>query len=629
MKPEKITVYQLFEAQRRYLVPLFQRPYVWDRENHWEPLWEDIERKARDAAQELREQPHFLGAVVLNQLRRTARQVDSSEIIDGQQCLTTLQIFLAAYHSVVSDVKDERLLREIKRLTINDRLTDDLEEQFKVWPSKADQAPFERVMVRAGLVDEDEDAEGRNLQNGTSKLEQAFDFFQGKFRETLEDIDDELDAEWGALERDTKLWAFFDALRELLQMVTIDLDDSDDPQIIFETLNARGVPLLPSDLIRNFVLYSARQRGEDMQQLYDRYWSEFDERRTEKDKDDEDRYWKQNVRQGRLFRPRLDLFYFHFLQYRLGREIRISHLFQEFRVWWKDSSPATTKEGLEPLKQSSKVFERIVNPSDPKGDRMDLFLDRLGLMDTTTVHPLLLFVMDPECPVDKKAMAQIAIDLESFLIRRLICRLTTKNYNKLFFALLKTLRLGGDLAEIVRTRLLASEEDTYRWPSNDEVTVSWRTKRAYGQIRRDRIVMILRAIEAQMLTGKQEALSIDSDLTVEHVMPQNWTQNWSLSGPRGEMVGDSGETMEIRRERMLQTFGNLTLLTQPLNSSVSNSAYHVKRSEITKQSTLRLNAYFQDVDIWDEDAITARGQSLADVALTVWPKPPPARGGAG
>src|SRR5688572_29849015 len=100
MRPTKLTVYELFERDLRYIVPLFQRPYVWEREKQWEPLWEDISSKAHEVF-EHRNAPidigsHFLGAAVINQIKTFGKQVTARQVIDGQQRLTTLQILLIA-----------------------------------------------------------------------------------------------------------------------------------------------------------------------------------------------------------------------------------------------------------------------------------------------------------------------------------------------------------------------------------------------------------------------------------------------------------------------------------------------------------------------------------------------------
>jgi len=151
MKTDKITVFDLFEKQRRYLVPIFQRGYVWNKDRQWEPLWEDISEQAElvqqhDGSSKNTIRKHFLGTIVLSHVPTVIRQVPTSEIIDGQQRLLTLQVFLTAFKDAVADLDDERLKMQLGLLTSNLGPFRDDNEQFKVWPTNAYQQDVVNVM---------------------------------------------------------------------------------------------------------------------------------------------------------------------------------------------------------------------------------------------------------------------------------------------------------------------------------------------------------------------------------------------------------------------------------------------------------------------------------------------------
>jgi hypothetical protein len=131
--------------------------------------------------------------------------------------------------------------------------------------------------------------------------------------------------------------------------------------------------------------------------------------------------------------------------------------------------------------------------------------------------------------------------------------------------------------------------------------------------------MLLEAVDRAMRTSKQEAITITGRLTVEHVLPQQWEPP-AWPEPPIEL-GNEDESAVERRNRLLHSLGNLTLLTQELNSSVSNGPFVAKRPEIARQSALRLNTYFQDVVAWDEAEILRRGEVLLQHAKRVWPHP--------
>jgi hypothetical protein len=161
----------------------------------------------------------------------------------------------------------------------------------------------------------------------------------------------------------------FQALKNSLQVVTIDLQPGDDPQVIFETLNARGEPLLPADLLRNYIFLRAARTGQDQEALYDEFWKRFD-----------DPFWREEVKQGRLVRPRSDLFMQHFLASRIGEDMPIKHLFVEYKHWVERTNPfaGSIREELAALARQGDHFRRILEPKkDDPIYRLAVFLDAL------------------------------------------------------------------------------------------------------------------------------------------------------------------------------------------------------------------------------------------------------------
>jgi uncharacterized protein with ParB-like and HNH nuclease domain len=134
LRPNKLTLFEVFERQRRYVVPLFQRPYVWTRDPQWESLWDDISSKARAVQRRSTQVPHFLGAIVTSQRPVYGREMNAYEIIDGQQRLTTLQIVLAALRDFAIATQRTAFVPELQRLTKNDGVVQDEHERYKVWP---------------------------------------------------------------------------------------------------------------------------------------------------------------------------------------------------------------------------------------------------------------------------------------------------------------------------------------------------------------------------------------------------------------------------------------------------------------------------------------------------------------
>ncbi len=613
MKPSTLTIFELFEKERRYVVPLFQRPYVWSEDKQWRPLWDDITTKTDELLYPSHEHAemsnHFLGAAVLSEIKTFGRQVAAREIIDGQQRLTTLQILLTAYRDIVAALDDNDTLRILNRLTLNDCRMETANEQYKVWPTTADRDVFEQILTVGSPTKLEElyplkRIPRTNRYYERPRLVDAYLFFHAQVLEYLglsgngQGISD--------TDRIRYLDALTDAITKYMELVVIELEDRDDPQIIFETLNARGEPLLPSDLIRNFVFLEANRQHADVERLYDAYWRHFDEYET-----GDASFWKEEARQGRLQRPRIDLFMFHFLIYQTEQEIPITHLFQVFRQWWKKLPSALSVENrLEIIRSYSQVFKGFFETSDTPS-RVELFVQRLDALDTSTVYPILIFLYGREADIVPAEREGIVADLESYLIRRAVCRLTTKNYNRVFLSLLRNLCQADQVdRQLVQSFLLDSKSDSARWPDNAEFGSSWMMNPVYEWLTQKRVRMILEAIDLQLETTKQEKLHIKSNLSIEHVYPQT---------PASER-----DWPPLENHTFLHSFGNLTLLTQQLNAAISNGPFAAKRPEIARQSKLRLNTYFQnyrDQDIWSATDIVKRGAGLFEIARIIWPHP--------
>ena len=328
MKADAVPLLAIFEKKMRLEVPLFQRQYVWTREQQWEPLWEDIERKFTDYLEGRKDTPvHFLGAIVLDQKYTPTTHVEKRQVIDGQQRLTTLQIFLSAFRDFCDDQECEELAKECEGFTLNRGMMAEPDvDKFKVWPTNLDRTQFTDV-ISSGSSEELERRHPLVRKKYARKpdprprMVEAYLFFREMIDDFFLGSNDEPPLV-GEVELSARLEECFQALRNALQVVTIDLEKDDDAQVIFETLNARGEPLLPADLLRNYIFLRAARNNEPVEELYEKYWKRFDEP-----------FWRKEVKQGRLLRPLSDLFIQHFLASQKTYDIPIKHLFVEYKYW--------------------------------------------------------------------------------------------------------------------------------------------------------------------------------------------------------------------------------------------------------------------------------------------------------
>ena len=590
MRTDILTPKNLFQQDIRYTIPLFQRPYVWTQEDQWEPLWEDVRNVTERYIEELENcdgnaveaekatGKHFLGTVVVQQVPTATRDIDQREVIDGQQRMTTMQLLLDATQQVCEKLELDQNSYGFSRLVANDERLVKAENPhhvFKLWPTRTDREAFRHAMDNGLAVNDFEE----------SLIVQAHDFFQLQVEEWLKEEPDELSERADALET---------AITAMLQVIVIDLDDKDDPNVIFETLNARGTPLEQSDLVKNFVM---AQSGETEDQNSG-IWGNLD-----------DPWWRREVRQGRLFRPRLDMLLNYWLAMRTGDDVSPPKVFNTFRTRTEEESVATV---MSKVNRDFTQYRRF-DTDGQRSEEENLFHYRMDVMQVGVITPVLLLLLSAEHDVRVRAFRS----LESFLVRRMICRQTTKDYNRLILDLAIRLRESGleKADEIVSDFLEGQKAPSREWPSDAAIADHLSKSPLYRLLTRGRLRLVLEGIESQLRSTKSEETSFPRNLTIEHLMPVSWKGNWP------DPVGDDQQVAEYERNQLVHTIGNLTLLNGKLNGSVSNKPWPDKKAEFLKYAVLNLNGQLMNEKHWDDESIQERSKRLAGLVAECWPMP--------
>ncbi|SEU33217.1 DUF262 domain-containing protein [Stigmatella erecta] len=612
MQVQKTTIESLFTHERRYVIPLFQRSYVWTEENQWSPLWDDLREFAERELEIIKSgkspeqqwRPHFLGAIVLQPRAVSGDHLPELDVIDGQQRLTTLQLFLVVLHDIAKAHGDTATAKWASSRTENGNALVNIDvEKYKVWPTQRDQAQFIELFTagsRGALETKYPAKIGRRKAERPVMVEAYLFFYRA--------IEDWFAAQGGDAVTCGKALRL--TLQRRMELVQIDLEANENPQEIFETLNARGVPLLASDLLRNFIFL----RTKNPSQLHQKYWARFDEPDNAAAPEGL-RFWEVEERQGRLSRARLDLFVQHYLAMMLGRDVRIGELFREYKNWIEQQKPfAAIEDELQNFVRYADHFRALLRPDI--NTALGVFAARLRALDISTVYPLVLALLgEPKLSADERQ--GIFTDIESFLIRRMVCGRPTKSYTRKFLDLLRDFRNAGALTRgDFRKLLAAGSADVFDWPSDKEFESAWDTVNAYKSLKPERVEMVLRAIELSSRSSKSEPIVLkEGALTIEHVMPQQWEQHWPLPANTDDVAAREA------REEAMNAFGNLTLLTQALNSSVSNGPAAQKLPAIVTHSNLELSKWFISRTTWTEDDIRERTRSLFKKAVLLWPRP--------
>lgn len=606
LAPSSLNVYELFRVQRTYRAPLYQRAYVWNLTDHWEPLWEDI-RSAADKAgapQEERAAPHehFLGAIVVQQDIVAAERISSSSIIDGQQRLTTLQVILCALRNLASSLEEASEAKSLQDLIENPG-QELLGDRWKVWPTNIDRQQFAAV------------AGGRT--RGTIGLRTGI---IGAFRFFFKIFSDFCIVETNGSTVIERFSSLSRAVQLRLRIVLITLGPIDDPHMIFEALNARGTPLLASDLIKNHIFGTVRDTRMSPDAIYDKYWGYF----TESPIDQRPHFWQHMIRIGRFHASWLDIYISIYLMMKLAREIPQSRLYAEFRGWWTpDLARRDIEARLTSLHEHAKIFVELMNADDSSaGKAAGNWVFNMGGL---AAMPLLLSISSPEDGLTiEKERDELLRTIESYTVRRLVCGLPNTGHARFFLEILERAKREKPISSIWLKDTLASDsEPSRRWPDDTEFQRSWLEAPIYENVGSRTVKKILRALDRDMFSNKNERVSVDeSKLEVEHVLPQKWREiDYPLPMTSHK---EAARRFEEERKRKIHSFGNLTLLVSALNKDVSNDRFSVKRGKIAEQSALRLNVYFQRFTNdapWDTQAIESRGRELFKQAVRLWPHP--------
>lgn len=583
------TIQDLFASQHRYVVPAYQRPYVWDEEKQWGPLWEDVERIADSRIAEV-EDHHFLGAIVIRREKSPPGGITEWSVIDGQQRLTTLQILISALAAAARDDGFDRQAGIIEGLIHQDALHAEGDDRFKFWPTSTNREAFRDVMQEGGPG-------GELIDDPTNTIHEAWVYFKHQAHKYAHEDTGESD------QLATRYAALREAITGLLQIVTISLDKEDPAQVIFETLNARGTPLLAMDLVKNALFDAAQKQGVTIETVHAKYWD------TELGDVD---YWGTEQRLGRITVPRSEAFLMHWLISELGESVNADSIFETFRRKILSGAKADDAVGLiRELNEDAATMRGF--DSFPPGTAEHRFFNKLSVLDTTTLQPVALLLFKAGLSDDRLARALTAI--EAYLVRRMLMGLTTKEYNKLAARLIAIARTNLAKADdLIIEELVSSTSNTSRWPSDQELSDFLLNKPLYGWINQRRIVMALSAIELTRRAGKTEAIAeLPPKLQVEHVMPQAWHANWPLDE-------DTEESLAAR-DAMINVIGNLTLVAGSLNASMSHSEWSKKRSALQDHSMLMLNKELASSETWSETEIRARGELLVNEILAIWPGP--------
>jgi len=568
MEAGKRTINDIFNGNKILEIPFFQRAYVWDTPQ-WERFLTDMEHVSHT------NKPYFLGSVILKQQLTNSQQSvgDKRTVIDGQQRLTTLNIFF----KVLSMKTNNAYLSTLFRLPMKNN-------EIALLHNHNDVAAFNKIL----------DLKKEDKLTADDNVTRAYTYFS-------ENIDE------------TKL--NFQNILTNIMFVGIDLGTDEDEQQIFDTINSLGVKLTTAELLKNYFF------GRDDIQLYKDYWQSV----FEKDNDTKD-FWDTEIVTGRLRRYFIDLFFYSFLQikiqdttYKVSTEdkdefTKVEGLFDSYKKFIKNYD-INKLELIAEIKEYAEVFQENFDIEIIDSELSDSSsIERLNAvifgLENTTLIPYVLFVL--KNVTDQQEQNKIFDYLETYIMRRMVCHANTKNYNQLFGErfISNNILTKDDLKNFIDKR---SDKVNYM-PSDSELKDGFHQSKLTNK----QAAGILYFIESKIRDRAKHSTSLLglNRYSLEHLMPKKWENHW------GKL---SNEQDKINRNRKLLTLGNLTIITASLNSSIRDGNWNIKKSG--KLNKPGLNQYAAGLDTfsqylalatWDENEISKRADFLYDKALLTW-----------
>jgi uncharacterized protein with ParB-like and HNH nuclease domain len=552
MEAAPVHIIQYFDGSKQGIIPLFQRPYSWEPKD-WNTLWDDL----MGQYDEDERASHFMGAIVTVPVRSVPVGVGKHLVIDGQQRLTTLSILLAAIRDCASAVEDNATAGIIGDLLVNRhyKAPDDL----KLVPTQTDRAAYNALVYSKDIAPYEE-----------SKVIQAYRHFRKKLEGS--DLNDEPMVPARTLQ----------AIQQSLQVVMINLGESDDPYLIFESLNHKGRPLSQGDLVRNYVLMRfqhSTSAGGEQESVYEDLW--------------------------RPMESSLNASMTEFLRHygmRYGKNVRKGDIYSASKLEFeKLKDVADVRASLLAMKQASVAYQGFISPDTAANPKIAVRLQGMLDLDSTVFYPLLirLFRLASLEAIAGETQLQCLDVLESFYVRRLVCNVPTNALNQI------TLELCANLSEhnphIWLRENLAKGSSGRRWPSDQEFADALVTGRLYP--RRKLARFMLEALEGAF--DHKEPISTTT-ATMEHIMPQTLSDAWRDS---------LGPDVDRMHERWIDTLGNLTLTGY--NPELGNLPFEAKKAKLAN-THFELSRSLLSSDEWGPKAIESRGHALAAIAVRRW-----------
>jgi hypothetical protein len=580
MKAEVTTLASMMEGNEEYVIPYFQRAYAWNQENQWSPLWDDIVNVANaiasaDHVDEV--PPHFMGPVVIQERSvHPDGRPPGYIVVDGQQRMTTLLIVLQALGDAAEECNQPQL-----------------SEQFlsRIWNEigLSQKTPKVRHTNKRDSLNLREVLNGINSTDSDNRMYECYDFFNSAAVTYIRAGND-------PKQRSENLLA---ALKSKMQTALLVLDASEQPNVVFETLNGRAEPLNPFELVKNTIMYEG-QVTEDEQKANALWHLRF-----------EGKWWQEG---------NMDNFLADWLTARVRRRITVSRVPMEFRAHVQEAKVRgrNIHYVTDRMNRAAKIYEDIhhneFNETMPASSR-------LLAMRLSSTLPVILWLWDDDNGVSRRERQACLRLIENYAVRRVIANLSVSDImtNVMTNNLLPLLGRASDEGEshsrTIAHALKAISIDAARWPTDTEIIQ--RLCENPHEMSSTRRNVVLEALEAQ-LRRESGVDPLDGKAHPVALMP---------GGEIGEtnypIKGSGTAIQRERRERHLKYIGNFTLVRRQLGRRDNNASWFEKLQVLEQSRSIELTKAVleHNREDWTDQDIIDRSAWMAYLAVRTWPYP--------
>lgn len=553
MDPKKGSIYELLNGNTQFIVPVYQRKYSWLKDKQCARLWKDIVEMEKSGKRQ-----HFVGSIVNIAESKSPMGIQKYLIIDGQQRMTTLTILMIALRDHLKENPDEDVDPDTLTTMLLKNIGQKGDNRYKMMLTESDKDILIKLIDQSPISD----TEDSNIYLNYLYFKQQIANSELAPQQIYESI----------------------AKLQIIS-ITLDREDGDDPQLIFESLNSTGMDLSQSDLIRNFILMGIS--NDEQIDIYNNYWSPVE------------KTFPSETRSADL-----DTFFRHYLMMKTGHFVMKEEIYDEYKVYHNNAEFDNTKDFANDILQFGKCYTEITLADSIHPDLNVIFSD-INKLKMDVQMPFLMYVYNDfkNDRITKDELACILRMTEAYIVRRSICEIPTNSLNKTFI----TMRKSIDMKDYLNSLKMAFIKlDSYKeFPDNAKFAQAFKEKNVYKM----RIANYL-LVKLENHDNK-EPISYEG-FTIEHIMPQNQdlSEEWKTA---------LGENWEEVHNTLLHRLGNLTLTKY--NSEMSDKPFSEKILVFEKSATHTLNQYVIKQSSWNGDKIEERTKSLTTLALDVWKYP--------